>query len=54
MVVAEGLAVVLAVGVLTLLVGWVWRMTAEPPLRDVVVRNATGEIIGSGKVRGWV
>jgi signal transduction histidine kinase len=45
------LAVVLAVGVLTLLVGWAWRMTAEPPLRDVVVRNATGEIIGSGKVR---
>jgi signal transduction histidine kinase len=45
------LAVVLAVGVLTLLVGWAWRMTAEPPLRDVVVRNATGDIIGSGKVR---
>jgi signal transduction histidine kinase len=45
------LAVVLAVAVLTLLVGWAWRMTAEPPLREVVVRNATGEIIGNGKVR---
>lgn len=45
------LAVVLAVAVLTLLVGWAWRMAAEPPLRDVVVRNATGEIIGAGQVR---
>jgi signal transduction histidine kinase len=45
------LAVVLAVAVLTLLVGWAWRMTAEPPLRNVVVRNAAGEVIGSGQVR---
>ena len=45
------LAVVLAVAVLTLLVGWAWRMTAEPPLREVVVRNAMGEIIGNGQVR---
>ena len=45
------LAVVLAVAVLTMLVGWAWRMTAEPPLREVVVRNATGEIIGNGQVR---
>jgi signal transduction histidine kinase len=45
------LAVVLAVAVLTLLVGWAWRMTAEPPLREVVVRNATGEVIGNGQVR---
>ncbi len=45
------LAVVLAVAVLTLLVGWAWRMTAEPPLREVVVRNVTGEIIGNGQVR---
>jgi HAMP domain-containing protein len=45
------LAVVLAVAVLTLLVGWVWRMTAEPPLREVVVRNAIGEIIGNGQAR---
>ena len=45
------LAVVLAVAVLTLLVGYAWRMTAEPPLREVVVRNAAGEIIGTGRVR---
>ncbi len=45
------LAVVLAVAVLTLLVGWAWRMTAEPPLREVVVRNAMGDIIGNGQVR---
>ncbi|MFZ3220220.1 MAG: two-component sensor histidine kinase, partial [Rhodoferax sp.] len=56
------LAVVLAVAVLTLLVGWAWRMAAEPPLREVVVRNQAGEIIGSGVARmgrppgapGWV
>jgi signal transduction histidine kinase len=45
------LAVVLAVAVLTLLVGWAWRMTTEPPLRDVVVRNANGDVIGNGHVR---
>jgi signal transduction histidine kinase len=45
------LAVVLAVAVLTLLVGYAWRMTAEPPLRMVVVRNAAGEVIGSGHAR---
>lgn len=45
------LAVVLAVAVLTLLVGWAWRMAAEPPLREVVVRNAAGVVIGSGHSR---
>jgi signal transduction histidine kinase len=45
------LAVVLAVAVLTLLVGWAWRMTAEPPLREVVVRNPQGEVIGMGLAR---
>jgi signal transduction histidine kinase len=45
------LAVVLAVAVLTFLVGWAWRMTAEPPLREVVVRNAAGEVIGNGQAR---
>ncbi len=44
------LAVVLAVAVLTLLVGWAWRATAEPPLREVVVRNVAGEVIGKGRV----
>ena len=45
------LAVVLAVAVLTLLVGWAWRLTSEPPLREVVVRNEAGEVIGSGQAR---
>ena len=45
------LAVVLAVAVLTLLVGWAWRMAADPPLREVVVRNEAGELIGSGQAR---
>ncbi len=43
------LAVVVAVATLTFLVGWAWRMAAEPPLREIVVRDtATGEVIGSG------
>ena len=45
------LAVVLTVVVLTVLVGWVWRMTSEPPLREVVVRNEFGEVIGNGRAR---
>ncbi len=45
------LAVVFAVAVLTLLTGWVLRMTAEPPLREVMVRNAAGELVGEGKAR---
>lgn len=45
------LAVVLAVAVLTFLVGWVWRMTADVPLREVVARNAAGEVIGQGHLR---
>ncbi|MDO9166281.1 MAG: HAMP domain-containing protein, partial [Rhodoferax sp.] len=45
------LAVVLAVAVLTFLVGWAWRLTAEPPLREVVIRNEAGQIVGSGQAR---
>lgn len=45
------LAVVLAVAVLSLLSGWIMRMTAEPPLREVVVRNAVGETVGKGRAR---
>jgi len=45
------LAVVLAVAVLTLLVGTAWRLATEPPLRVVVVRNADGQIIGIGQAR---
>jgi signal transduction histidine kinase len=46
------LAVVMAVAVLSLLVGWVWHLAAEPPLRDVVVRDDTGQVIGRGQSRG--
>jgi signal transduction histidine kinase len=45
------LAEVLAVAVLTFLVGWAWRLTVEPPLRDVVIRNEAGQIIGNGHSR---
>ena len=53
------LAVVLAVAVLTLLVGWAWRESAErklaeagavnatPVVREVVVKNVAGEVIGT-------
>jgi signal transduction histidine kinase len=47
------LAVLLAVAVLTLLVGWAWRMATEPPLHNVEVRNRAGEIIGKGTSRRW-
>ena len=43
------LAVVGTVAVLTLLVGFAWRMAVEPPLREVVVRDAQGQVIGSGQ-----
>ena len=45
------LAVIVTVMVLTLLAGWAWRMTTEPPLREVVVRNEYGEVIGTGRAR---
>jgi signal transduction histidine kinase len=45
------LAEVLSVAVLTFLVGWAWRLTVEPPLRDVVIRNEAGQIIGNGHSR---
>lgn len=43
------LAVVLAVAVLILLVGWAWRLAAEQPLSEIRVRNTAGEIIGSAQ-----
>jgi two-component system, OmpR family, sensor kinase len=50
------LAVVLSVAVLIFLVGWAWRESAErkladysssPVVREVVVRNAVGDVIGT-------
>jgi len=45
------LAVVLAIAVLTLAVGTVWRLTMEPPLRHVVLRNPSGEVLGAATMR---
>jgi len=45
------LAVLLAVAVLTLLVGWIWHISTEPPLREVVVRDVSGQVIGQGRSR---
>jgi signal transduction histidine kinase len=45
------LAVVLSMAALTLIAGWILRMTAEPPMREVVVRNMDGEIVGRGQAR---
>lgn len=50
------LAVVATVIMLTLLFGWLWRQEAEReraqrPGREIVLRNASGEIIGQAKMR---
>ena len=45
------LAVVLTVAVLTLSVGWAWRMSADVqlPIREIVIRNGAGQVIGSAQ-----
>jgi two-component system, OmpR family, sensor kinase len=46
------LAVVVAVGVLTFAFGWLWRVNAEqPPPREVIIRNAQGDILGQVTMR---
>ena len=50
------LAVVLAVVVLTLLFGWFWHLDAEReraqrPGREIVLRNAAGEVLGQAVAR---
>ena len=49
------LAVVGGVAVLTLLVGWAWRVAAEqnaapqvPPAREIIMRSDSGELVGRG------
>ena len=51
------LAVVLAVAVLTLMVGWAWRHSSErqlaeintiPVVREIVIKNELGAVIGTG------
>jgi len=45
------LAVVLTVAVLTLSVGWAWRVSTDVPLpiREIVIRNAAGQVVGSAQ-----
>lgn len=45
------LAVVLAVAVATFSVGWISHNFTEPRVRDVVVRNDAGDVIGHGQLR---
>lgn len=48
------LAVVATVVVLTFLVGAAWRLSADPPqlpIREVLVHNAAGEVIGTAQTR---
>lgn len=46
------LAVVLAVALLTIAFGWLWRLSNEQtPMRDVIIRNEAGDVLGQAKVR---
>ncbi|MEO5670453.1 MAG: ATP-binding protein [Ramlibacter sp.] len=46
------LAVVLAVAVLTIAFGWLWRANAEQsPAREVIIRNEAGDVLGQVKTR---
>lgn len=47
------LAVLVAVAVLALLVGWAWRLAADPPLREAIVRDTAGQVVGNGLLRRW-
>jgi signal transduction histidine kinase len=51
------LAVVVAVVLLTLVFGWVWRLEAEReraqrPGREIILRDAQGEVLGQAVARG--
>jgi two-component system, OmpR family, sensor kinase len=47
------LAVVLAVAVLAIAFGYLWRLQGEPqlPARDVIIRNEAGEVLGQVRQR---
>ena len=46
------LAVLLGVLLLTLAFGWLWRLNAQQsPPREVIIRNAAGEVVGQTRVR---
>ena len=46
------LSVLLAVAVLMLLLGWVWSVTTDPPVRTLTVQDTAGNVIGQGVWRG--
>ncbi len=46
------IAVIVAVGLLTVAFGWLWRLnTEQQPMREIVVRNEKDDIIGQARVR---
>ena len=46
------LAVIVAVALLTISFGWLWRAANEQvPEREVIIRNAAGEVIGQDRTR---
>jgi two-component system, OmpR family, sensor kinase len=47
------LAVIAAVGVLTIAFGWLWQVNREQsnPPREVIIRNEAGDVIGQSMVR---
>jgi two-component system, OmpR family, sensor kinase len=46
------LAVLLAVAVLTVAFGWLWRVNAEQvPEREVIIRNEAGDVLGQVRTR---
>ena len=46
------LAVIVAVGALTIAFGWLWQQNREQvPAREIIIRNEAGEILGQTKVR---
>jgi signal transduction histidine kinase len=46
------LAVIVAVGLLTVAFGWLWRLNSEQvPMREVIIRNQADEILGQSMVR---
>lgn len=46
------LAVLAAVASLTIVFGWLWRLSTEQaPMREVIIRNEAGDVLGQNKVR---
>jgi two-component system, OmpR family, sensor kinase len=46
------IAVIATVAMLTIAFGWLWRINQEQtPMREIIVRNEAGEVIGQSKVR---